>query len=98
METNNLTDNLIAAVLALKTCDEAWRFVRDLLTEEEIAEFSRRFEAARLLRRRMPYRTIVEQTGLSSRTVARISKWLNGPLGGYQLVLARLYHHAASVA
>ena len=81
---------LIAAVLALKNADEAKRFLRDLLTVEEIAEFSTRLEAARLLSRDVQYNAISESTGLSSTTIARIAKWLKGSLGGYRLILSRL--------
>lgn len=87
---------LIEALLALETPDEAKRFVRDLMTEGEIEEFGRRIEAARLLSQNMQYTAIVKSTGLSSTTIARVSKWLKGPLGGYRLVLDRLsskHHH-----
>jgi TrpR-related protein YerC/YecD len=81
---------LVAGILELKTPDEAKRFLRDLLTPAEIKEFANRFEAARLLSRDVQYNAISESTGLSSATIARIQKWLNGSLGGYRLVLARL--------
>ncbi|KKQ32290.1 MAG: TrpR-related protein YerC/YecD [Candidatus Nomurabacteria bacterium GW2011_GWA1_37_20] len=87
---------LIEAVLALKNADEAKRFLRDLMTEGEIKEFSNRLEAASLLSKDIQYNTIIESTGLSSTTVARISKWLKGSLGGYRLILSRLNHHAPS--
>ncbi len=85
---------LVEAILALTSADEARRFLRDLMTEGEIEEFGKRLEAASLLSRRVQYSTIIARTGLSSTTVARISKWLKGSLGGYRLVLARLSHHA----
>ncbi len=89
---------LVSAMLALETVDEAKRFMRDLMTESEIEEFAKRLEAARLLSVTTPYNTITKNTGLSSTTVARISKWLNGSLGGYRLVLSRIipdtqHHH-----
>lgn len=84
---------LVEAVLALKTPDEAKRFLRDLLTPAEIAEFANRLEAARLLSRDVQYNAISEATGLSSATIARIAKWLYGSLGGYRLILSRLNHH-----
>lgn len=87
-------ENLLRAILALKSRNEARRFLRDLLTEEEIAEFSRRWQAAQMLAKKVPYTSIVRRTGLSSTTVARISKWLNAGMGGYQLMLQRLGHHA----
>lgn len=83
---------LLEAVLSLETPDVARRFLRDLMTEGEITEFGKRLEAARLLSRSIEYKTITEKTGLSSTTVARISKWLRGSLGGYKLVLDRMHH------
>ena len=85
------TRQLIAGILELKTPDEAKRFLRDLMTPQEIKEFSNRLEAASLLSRNVQYNTIIEDTGLSSTTIARIAKWLNGSLGGYRLVLSRLH-------
>jgi TrpR-related protein YerC/YecD len=91
---------LIEAVLALKNADEAKRFLRDLMTEYEIEEFANRLEAASLLSKDVQYNAITESTGLSSKTIARISKWLNGSLGGYRLILSRLsnssLHHTPS--
>ena len=84
---------LVEAVLALKNADEAKRFMRDLMTEKDIKEFANRLEAARLLSKDVNYLTITKNTGLSSTTIARISKWLNGSLGGYRLVIARLANH-----
>ena len=90
---------LVDAVLAIKNADEARRFLRDLMTEKEIKEFANRLEAASLLSKDVQYDTISEDTGLSSSTIARISKWLNGSLGGYRLILSRLskpitnHHH-----
>ncbi len=84
---------LVAGVLALKNEDEAQRFLRDLMTPLEIKEFSSRLETASLLTRDMQYNFITERTGLSSKTIARIAKWLGGSLGGYRLVLNRLSSH-----
>ncbi|SRR5258708_5673485 len=84
---------LIKAILALENQNEAERFLRDIMTEKEIAEFANRLEAASLLSQDMQYNAISENTGLSSATIARISKWLRGPLGGYRLILSRLNHH-----
>lgn len=87
-------NSLITALLAVKNQAEMKKFLRDLLTEEEILEFSRRWQAAQMLQQRVPYSEIVAKTGLSSTTVARVAKWLKGGAGGYRLVLGRLSHHA----
>src|SRR3989338_11312106 len=88
----NTTENsqLIEAILALRNAKEAELFLRDLMTEKDIKEFANRLEAARLLAKDVQYSAIIESTGLSSATIARIAKWLNCSLGGYRLILARL--------
>jgi len=83
---------LIQAVLALKTPDEARRFLRDLMTQGEIEEFGKRLKAAEMLSEKIPYSVIEEKTGLSSTTIARVSKWLNGKEGGYRSVINKLHH------
>jgi TrpR-related protein YerC/YecD len=85
----------VESILSLKNADETKRFLRDLMTTGEIEEFSNRLLAAQLLSKDVQYNAIIEETGLSSATIARISKWLNGSLGGYRLVLNRLSstHH-----
>ncbi len=90
------TKNLYRAILSLQNEDEARRFFRDLLTEKEIEEFSRRFQVAKMLEKKVSYVKIEEKTGMSSTTIARISKFLNGAFGGYQLILNRLHHHASA--
>ena len=84
---------LVEAILTLQNANEAKCFLRDLMTEPEIKEFGKRLEVASLLSKDVQYNTIIEDTGLSSATVARIAKWLKGSLGGYRLVLARLSNH-----
>lgn len=91
------TRDLLASILRLRTQDEARRFFRDLLTAEELLEFSRRWQAAQMLDQKIPYTKIVQVTGLSSTTVARVQRWLTGKLGGYRLMLKRLGHHAHAV-
>jgi TrpR-related protein YerC/YecD len=87
---------LVAAVLAIKDEKEAQKFLRDLMTPAEIAEFANRLEAASLLSRDAQYNYITERTGLSSATIARIAKWLGGSLGGYRIILNRINHHSPS--
>ncbi|PIS05246.1 MAG: transposase [Candidatus Buchananbacteria bacterium CG10_big_fil_rev_8_21_14_0_10_42_9] len=96
---NQQTKNLLRAILALKNVNEAKRFFRDLLTENELIEFANRWQAAQMLEQNVPYSTIEKKTGLSSTTVARVSQWLNKGMGGYKLILKRLklnHHHNQS--
>ncbi len=85
---------LIQAILALKTENEAERFLRDLMTEKEIMELANRLKAAEMLTEKIPYSLIEKETGLSSATVARVAKWLNGKGAGYRMIIGRLHHHS----
>ncbi len=62
-------------------------FLRDVMTEKEIIEISSRLEAARMLKAGNTYTDIVAKTKLSSRTIARISDWMQNGSGGYAAVL-----------
>ncbi len=84
---------LLAAILALETADEAARFLRDLLTRGEIEELTKRLRAAEMLTEGRSYAEIEKETGFSSTTVARVSKWLNRGKGGYKAILAKLHRH-----
>ncbi len=96
------TKSLYKAILSLKNEKEADKFLRDLLTEAEISEFANRWKAARMLDEKVQYEIIVRETGMSSTTIARISKWLNNGMGGYKLMLKRMrtnqnrnHHHTS---
>lgn len=83
-------NQLYKAILVLRSEDECKKFLRDLLTEAEINEFSNRWKVARMLNEKIDYETIARKTGMSSTTIARISKWLNNGMGGYKLILKRI--------
>lgn len=81
---------LVRAISQLKNKREIQNFLRDLLTESEIKEFSARWQAAQMLDRNVPYTKIVSTTGLSSTTVARVQRWLQHGTGGYRLIINRI--------
>lgn len=83
----------IKAILTLGTTNEAQCFLRDLLTESEIEEFTKRLKAARMLSNGSTYASVEKETGFSSTTVARVSKWLNNGKGGYKRILGKIHHH-----
>jgi TrpR-related protein YerC/YecD len=91
---NKNTQELIAAMLSLQTATQAKRFLRDLMTEAELIEFGNRWRAAQMLAKGDIYTEISRETGLSSRTIARISKWLQSGMGGYQSLIKSTHHHA----
>jgi len=90
-------EDLLTAIMALKDLTEAKAFFRDLLTLSELEEFGNRWYAANLLNAKVSYNKIQKATGLSTTTIARISKWLKRGKGGYKLMLKRVgSHHSNS--
>lgn len=70
--------------------EDIYSFLRDLLSEKEIIELSQRFRVAQLLDEKVPYVQIEKQTWMSSTTIARVSKFLNGQNNGYKKALSIL--------
>ena len=87
---NKDIDDLYSAILQLESLDECRRFFRDLLTKTEIEEFTERWKVARLLADGVPYRKIEMETGISSRTIARVAQWLKKGKGGYSMMLKKM--------
>jgi len=86
---------LVEALIAISDKPTMQNFLRDVMTEKEITEISARFEAARMLTEGKKYTEIVAATKLSSRTVARISEWLQNGCNGYQAALNTVSHHGS---
>lgn len=84
---------LAEALVTIDSQQTMQDFLRDVMTEKEIAEISARLEAARMLQAGIKYTDIVTKTKLSSRTVARISSWLRNGQGGYQAALKTINNH-----
>ena len=85
---------LAEALVAIDNKQIMQNFLRDVMTEKEIVEISARLEAARMLAEGKKYTEIVSTTKLSSRTVARISEWLQNGCNGYQAALKTFNHHS----
>jgi TrpR-related protein YerC/YecD len=68
-------------------------FLRDVMTEKEIIEVSARLEAAKMLKAGKKYTEIIEKTKVSSRTIARISDWMQNGQGGYEAALTIVDMH-----
>lgn len=85
-----LASQLSETLFTLDSKNELQNFLSDVMTEKEIKEISARLEAARLLSQKVLYTEVATRTGLSSRTIARISEWLKNGTGGYA---AALKHH-----
>jgi len=68
-------------------------FLRDVMTEKEIIEISSRLQAAKMLGEGKRYADIIDTTKLSSRTIARISDWMQNGCGGYASALQLVGTH-----
>lgn len=88
---NEATDDLISALLLLKNRQEAKKFLRDLLTEVELIELGKRWKIVQMLDRGDSYAVIEKETHMSSRTIARVHRWMKKGVssGGYELMLKR---------
>lgn len=86
------------ALLSISDKFTMQNFLRDVMTEKEIIEISARLEAAKMLSEGKKYTEIVAKTKLSSRTVARISEWLQNGCNGYQVALDTVHHDHLSPA
>ncbi len=95
---NKKTEDLIDAILLLENKREAKAFLRDLLTASEIVELGNRWRAAQMLSQKISYTAVEQETGLSSTTVARVSRWLQKGKGGYKAMIAKInaLHHSPS--
>jgi TrpR-related protein YerC/YecD len=82
-------DDLYSIILQLESLEDCRKFFRDLLTEYEINEFVERWKAARMLADGIPYTQIEAETGLSTRTIARVGRWLKRGKGGYAMMLKK---------
>lgn len=90
-QPNKKVKELYSAILSLQNKRELNAFLRDLLTDEELQEFGNRWKVALMLSSHKTYLEIEHETGMSSTTIARISKWLEKGMGGYKLAIKKLY-------
>ena len=83
-------NELFAAILTLKTPDEARDFFYDLCTPSELEGLVDRWRVAKMLVRKTPYRKIAEETKVSTATIVRVARFLNNGFDGYKTVMKRL--------
>ena len=92
---NEQIHDLVEAMLLLKTPEEAQSFFEDIFTIKELQAVAQRLAVARMLKKKVTYQDIAEQTGASTATISRVNRSLTYGAGVYQLVLGRMpeaYH------
>ena len=87
---NGQVDDLARAMVELTSMDEAYSFFEDIFTIHELQAVAQRLAVARLLRRKVTYQEIAEQTGASTATISRVNRCLTYGAGGYQQILCRI--------
>jgi len=82
-------DSLADVVIALRTRDEARRFLRDLCTLPELQALAHRWQTVQLLEQNVSYLEIAQRVPTSTATVTRVAQWLRHGTGGYRIALDR---------
>ena len=71
---NNEIENLYEAISSIQSKEDCRALLEDLCTYKEIESMAQRLHAAKLLMDGATYEQIIEQTGISSATLSRVSK------------------------
>ena len=80
---------LYSELLKLETEEEAEKFLDDLCTIKELEAMCQRLKAAKMLLNGKTYNEIVEETEISSATLARVSKCVRYGDGGYKTIIEK---------
>lgn len=89
MSQHPTQDELLDAIVALRSRAEAEAFFTDLCTPAELEAMAGRWQVAKRVEAGIPYREIHEQTGVSTATVTRVARALTHGAGGYRILLRR---------
>ncbi len=79
-------DRLFETILNLETVEDCYDFFEDVCTIKELLDMAQRMDAAFLLDDGANYQTIVQETGLSTATISRVSKCLKYGTGYRQAI------------
>lgn len=88
--TNEQTMQLAQAMVLLENEEEALSFFEDIFTIHELQAVAQRLAVAQLLRRKVTYQEIADQTGASTATISRVNRCLTYGAGGYQKMLTKM--------
>ena len=88
MNNKELFNGLYEALLKVENKKEMALFLEDLCTIKELESMSQRLQAAKMLLEEKTYNEIVEETDISSATLARVSKCVRYGKGGYKKIIS----------
>ena len=86
---DRMIDNLYEVILTVDNKEDLSNLFDDLCTYKEIENMAGRLRSAVLLMEGETYSEIIEETGISSATLSRISKCIQRGSGGYTKVVPR---------
>ena len=91
-DQHGITNDLCEALVLLKNKDEAYKFLKDLCTPEEMRALSERWRVCKLIDQgNLSYRAIAKMTGISLTTIGRVARFLNDePYQGYRAILKKM--------
>lgn len=84
-----LLNELYEALLNVDNKKEMALFLDDLCTIKELESMAQRLKAAKMLLEDKTYNEIVEETEISSATLARVSKCVRYGKGGYKKIISK---------
>jgi TrpR-related protein YerC/YecD len=76
-------------LVKIETEEECERFLSDLCTIKELQSMGQRLKAAKMLLDGKTYNEVIEETDISSATLARVSKCVRYGDGGYASVIRK---------
>ena len=89
MNSKELFNELYEALLKVENKEEMALFLDDLCTMKELESIAQRLKAEKMLLDNKTYNEIVEETDISSATLARVSKCVRYGQGGYKNVITK---------
>ncbi len=88
MKKNNYSE-LYAEILKLENLEECEKFFDDLCTINELEAMLQRIKAAKMLLEDKTFQEVINETKISSATLARVSKCIKYGDGGYKDILTK---------
>ncbi len=89
LKNDEMKKELYAEFLKLETETEVEQFLNDLCTIKELESMCQRLKAAKMLLEGKTYVEIVDETDISSATLARVSKCVRYGDGGYKNIITK---------
>lgn len=88
-DCEHMQEVLYRTLLNCKTVEDCRQLLEDLCTFQEVEQMAQRAMAAKLIVEGKTYSEIIEQTGISSATLSRVSRAVHRGPGGYVRMLPK---------